>query len=126
MGYVNCEYYISNYNHLEDLDINDIQILLDEASNDIDILTFNRIRAKSFDKLTNYQKNIIQIVICELMEFHYNNKDFLTSIFNQYNVNGTGFNMNSSNYIIINGVPILKNTYKKLEQTGLTYRGGRY
>lgn len=126
MGYVSYEYYISKYNHLKDLDINDIQILLDEASNDIDILTFNRIRAKQFDNLTNYQKEKIQTVICELMEFHYNNKDFLTSIFNQYNVNGTGFDMNNSNYIILNGVPILKNTYKKLEQTGLTYRGGRY
>lgn len=126
MGYVSYEYYISKYNHLKDLDINDIQILLDEASNDIDILTFNRIRAKQFYNLTNYQKEKIQTVICELMEFHYNNKDFLTSIFNQYNVNGTGFDMNNSNYIILNGVPILKNTYKKLEQTGLTYRGGRY
>lgn len=126
MGYVSYEYYISKYNHLKDLDINDIQILLDEASNDIDILTFNRIRAKQFDNLTDYQKEKIQTVICELMEFHYNNKDFLTSIFNQYNVNGTGFDMNNSNYIILNGVPILKNTYKKLEQTGLTYRGGRY
>ena len=126
MGYVSYEYYISKYNHLKDLDINDIQILLDEASNDIDSLTFNRIRAKQFDNLTDYQKEKIQTVICELMEFHYNNKDFLTSIFNQYNVNGTGFDMNNSNYIILNGVPILKNTYKKLEQTGLTYRGGRY
>ena len=126
MGYVSYEYYISKYNHLKDLDINDIQILLDEASNDIDILTFNRIRAKQFDNLTTYQKEKVQRVICELMEFHYNNKDFLTSIFNQYNVNGTGFDMNNSNYIILNGVPILKNTYKKLEQTGLTYRGGRY
>lgn len=125
MGYIDAEYYISNYNHLE-LDVEEIQMLLDEASNDIDILTFNRIRRIGFDSLTNYQIEKLQIVICELMEFHYNNKDFLTSIFNQYEVNGTGFNMNNNNYIIISGVPILKNTYKKLEQTGLTYRGGRY
>ena len=60
------------------------------------------------------------------MEFQYNNRDFLTSIFNQYKVNGTGYDMGNKNYIVIDGVPILKNTYKKLEQTGLTYRGGRY
>lgn len=125
MGYIDAEYYISNYNHLE-LDVEEIQMLLNEASNDIDILTFNRIRRIGFDGLTDYQKEKLQTVICELMEFHYNNKDFLTSIFNQYEVNGTGFNMNNGNYIIISGVPILKNTYKKLELTGLTYRGGRY
>lgn len=125
MGYVNSEYYISNYNHLEELDSDNIQILLDEASDDIDILTFNRIRTKGFDKLTDFQKNIIQKVICELMEFQYNNRDFFTTIFNQYEVNGTGFDMGNKNYIIIDGVSILKNTYKKLEQTGLTYRGGR-
>lgn len=125
MGYIDVEYYISHYNHLE-LDVEEIQMLLDEASNDIDILTFNRIRRIGFESLTNFQKEKLQTVICELMEFHYNNKDFLTSIFNQYEVNGTGFNLQNGNYIIISGVPILKNTYKKLEQTGLTYRGGRY
>ena len=124
--YVDIDYYIANYNHLEDLDIDIIEILLNEASNDIDILTFNRIKSRGFDNLSEFQKSQIKTVICELMEFQYNNRDFLTSIFNQYKVNGTGYDMGNKNYIVIDGVPILKNTYKKLEQTGLTYRGGRY
>lgn len=126
MGYVDKEYYIEHYNHLTELDEDTIQILLDEATNDIDILTFGRIRRIGYDKLTDFQKEKINTVICELTEFQYNNRDFLTNIFNEYKVNGTGFNMNNCNYVIISGVPILKNTYKKLELTGLTYRGGRY
>ena len=49
MGYVDSEYYITHYNHLTELDEDTIQILLDEAANDIDILTFGRIRKFGYD-----------------------------------------------------------------------------
>lgn len=126
MKYVSVDKYIEKYNHLEEIDNEIIQLLLDEACNDIDILTFNRIKAKGFENLSDFQKEQLFIVICELMEFQYNNRDFLTNVFSSYEVNGTSFDMGNKNYTIISGVPILRNIYKKLEQTGLTYRGGRY
>ena len=63
MGYVDSEYYITHYNHLTELDEDTIQILLDEAANDIDILTFGRIRKFGYDNLTDFQKEKINTVI---------------------------------------------------------------
>ena len=60
MGYVDSEYYITHYNHLTELDEDTIQILLDEAANDIDILTFGRIRKFGYDNFFKHANSKIK------------------------------------------------------------------
>lgn len=98
--------------------------LLRAASRQIDTLTFNRIIAKGFDKLTEFQQEIIKEVVCKQANFNYDNASALDSILDSYAINGvsmrfgTGFNVE-----LLEGVPIQKTTYSLLEQTGLCWRG---
>jgi len=100
--------------------------LLTEASRNIDTLTFNRIIAKGFDNLTEFQKDIIKQVVCEQADFLYENADALASVLDSYSINGvsmrfgTGFNVMTED-----GVPIHRSTYSLLEQTGLCCRLAR-
>lgn len=100
--------------------------MLTEASRNIDTLTFNRIVAKGFDNLTDFQKDIIKQVVCEQADFLYENADALASVLDSYSINGvsmrfgTGFNVMTED-----GVPILRSTYSLLEQTGLCCRLAR-
>lgn len=97
-----------------------------EASRNIDTLTFNRIVAKGFDNLTEFQQELIKEVCCKQTDFLYENKDAIASILNRYSINGvtmefgTGFNMT-----IENGLPIQNTVYSLLKQTGLCWRGAR-
>lgn len=99
---------------------------LKEASRNIDKLTFNRIVAKGFDNLTEFQQELIQEVVCKQADFLYSNADALTSVLDSYTINsvsmhfGTGFNVS-----IIDGVPMLGSVYSLLEQTGLCCRLAR-
>jgi hypothetical protein len=99
------------------------EALLD-ASRQIDSLTFNRIVAKGFDKLTPFQQEIIKEVVCKHADFLYENADAIASILDSYSINGvsmkfgTGFNVKMEN-----GLPIQSTVYSLLKQTGLCWRG---
>ena len=99
---------------------------LRDASRQVDTLTFNRIVAKGFDKLTPFQQEIIKEVVCKHAEFLYENADAISSILDSYAINGvsmkfgTGFNVRMEG-----GLPILSTVYSLLEQTGLCWRGAR-
>ena len=97
---------------------------LHEASRNVDTLTFNRIVAIGFDKLTQFQQDIVKEVVCKQAEFLYENQDAIASILDSYSINsvsmkfGSGFNVNVSE-----GVPIQNNVYSILKQSGLCWRG---
>lgn len=98
--------------------------MLTEASRNVDTLTFNRIVARGFDNLTDFQKEIVQEVVCKQAEFLYSNSDAIESILSKYAINsvsmefGSGFNVD-----VAEGVPIQKTVYSLLKQTGLCWRG---
>lgn len=99
---------------------------LTDASRNIDTLTFNRIVAKGFDNLTEFQKEIIKECTCKQADFLYENKDAIDSVFDTYSINsvtmkfGTGFA-----FMTDDGVPILTSVYAILKQTGLCCRLAR-
>ena len=101
-------------------------VTLREASRQIDTLTFNRIVAIGFDKLTEFQQEVIKECVCKHANFLYENSDALSSIVDAYSINsvsmkfGTGFGV-----AMENGMPILKTVYSLLEQTGLCCRLAR-
>ena len=94
------------------------------ASRHIDILTFNRIIARGFDNLTEFQQDIIKTVCFDMTNFEYENEDLLNSVFQSYSINGVSMQFgNNMNVSVIGGVAVKNDTYNLLMQTGLCYRG---
>ena len=97
-----------------------------DASRNIDTLTFNRIVAKGFDNLTEFQQEIIKECVCKQADFLYENADAINSVFDTYSINsvtmkfGTGFALTTED-----GVPVLTSVYSILKQTGLCCRLAR-
>ena len=104
----------------------DIGKFLIDASRNIDTLTFNRIVAKGFDNLTEFQQGIIKECVCKQADFLYENADAINSVFDTYSINsvtmkfGTGFA-----FMTDDGVPVLTSVYSLLKQTGLCCRLAR-
>ncbi len=113
----NQEYTSMGYN---DIPSADRSKFLKDASRNIDTLTFNRIVAKGFDNLTDFQKELVKECVCKQAEFLYDNADAISSVFDTYSINsvtmkfGTGFSVE-----LIDGVPVLTSVYSLLKQTGL-------
>jgi hypothetical protein len=104
----------------------DLERYLVEASRNIDKLTFNRIVARGFENLTEFQQELIREVVCKQADFLFSNADALSSVLDSYTINsvsmhfGTGFNTK-----IVDGVPTLGTILSLLEQTGLCCRIAR-
>lgn len=117
--YVDEMYYKENY--LGILDTEDLAKRLKEASQQVDMLTFNRIRGKGFDNLTSFQQSVIKEVICQHVDFVYENQDMIDSVLQSYSINGVSMSFGQSwNIEVMNGVAMKRSTYELLKQTGLT------
>lgn len=117
--YVDETYYKENY--LGTLDTEDLAKRLKEASQQVDMLTFNRIRGKGFDNLTSFQQSVIREVICQHVDFVYENQDMIDSVLQSYSINGVSMSFGQSwNIEVMNGVAMKRSTYELLKQTGLT------
>lgn len=117
------EYYMKGG---KNIDGDNIKRFLISASRHIDTLTFNKIAAKGFENLTEFQQEIIKQVCFDMADFEYENEDLLNSVLQSYSVNGVSMQFGSSwNIAIINGVAVKQDTYNLLGQTGLCYRGLR-
>lgn len=116
-SYVTVEEYKKNYNDIPD---DSIEKSLKKASRHIDTLTFNRIQGIGFDNLTEFQKEIIKEVTCELANFEYENEDVITSVLSSYSINGVSMAFGDSwNIEVFKGVAIPTELYETLSQTGL-------
>lgn len=97
-----------------------IQRLLVQASRHIDTLTYNRIVGQGFDNLTEFQKSVIQEVVCRQAEFEYENADEISSILSSYSINGVSAQFGSSwNVFTDRGIAMKRDDYALLCQTGL-------
>ena len=116
-SYVTVEEYKKNYNDIPD---DSIEKSFKKASRHIDTLTFNRIQGIGFDNLTEFQKEIIKEVTCELANFEYENEDVITSVLSSYSINGVSMAFGDSwNVKVFKGVVIPTELYETLSQTGL-------
>ena len=93
--------------------------ILHNASRQIDSLTFNRIVGKGFDNLTDFQQEIITDSCCKLADFLNDNADLLGSAFSSYSVNGVSMSFGGMAVTVINGVPVSREIYSLLCQSGL-------
>lgn len=120
--YLSEEEYLNNGGLIEE----NIEKYLISASRHIDSLTFNRIVAKGFENLTEFQQEIIKTVCFDMANFECENEDLINSVLQSYSINGVSMQFGSSwNIAVVNGVAIRRDTYNLLMQTGLCYRGLR-
>lgn len=117
--YATERYYESNYGGSL-ISEDSLRRFLMQASRHIDTLTYNRIVGQGFDNLTEFQKNVIQEVVCRQAEFEYENADEISSILSSYSINGVSARFgNSWNVFIDRGVAMKRDDYALLCQTGL-------
>ena len=120
--YLSEEEYLNNGGLIEE----NAEKYLISASRHIDSLTFNRIVAKGFENLTEFQQGIIKTVCFDMANFECENEDLINSVLQSYSINGVSMQFGSSwNIAVVNGVAIRRDTYNLLMQTGLCYRGVR-
>lgn len=96
---------------------------LAEAECNINSLTFNRITAKGFENLTDFQKDIVRK--CTVWQADYNAaySDTLASPLSSYGINGVSMGFDKSKVVFQSGVYTSPEIYSTLIQTGLCFRG---
>lgn len=100
--------------------------MLRQASRHIDSLTYNRIVGRGFSSLTQFQRDIIQDVVCQQADFETENADEINSILSSYSINGVSAQFGSSwNVFTDKGVAMKRDLYALLCQTGLCCRLAR-
>lgn len=96
-----------------------IEKYLHRASRNIDTLTYNRIIALGFEKLTEFQRDIVKESCCLFADFIFENFETLNCALNSYSVNGVSMSFGGITMAVINGVPISRDIYSLLGQSGL-------
>ena len=99
---------------------------LKQASRHIDTLTYNRIVGQGISSLTMFQQEIIREVCARQAEFEYQNRDIFDMIMQGYSINGVSMQFGASwNVTTQKGVPMRRDVYEQLSQTGLCCRLAR-
>lgn len=112
-------YYIDIY-HGTAIPGDDILRYLIQASRHIDTLTYNRIVGRGIGALTPFQQGIIREVCCQQAEFEYQNRDIFDMILQGYSINGVSMQFGDAwNVTTKGGVPMRRDVYEQLAQTGL-------
>lgn len=118
-AYVTESYYINTYGG-RTVPEEDLRSALHQTSRHIDSLTYNRIAGRGFDNLTDFQKEIIQEVVCLQADFECENADEINTILSSYSINGVSASFGSSwNVFMDKGIAMKRDVYALLCQTGL-------
>lgn len=119
--YVSPEYYRGVYKGSKVPD-EDLEKALRQASRHIDSLTFNRIAGQP-ECLSEKQKEIVQEFACKQADFEWENQDIFDMVLRGYSINGVSIQFGESwNVTVQKGIPVRRDDYDTLCQTGLCSR----
>ena len=117
MAYVDASYYANVYDGKNEI------MNFDAVSRKIDTLTFNRIRQRGFENLTEFQKDTVRDCCCKLADFEYENEGLVSGGISGYSINGVSVSLDKGWGVIqVNGIIIPPHIYEELKQTGLCWR----
>jgi len=119
IAYVDYEYYRDTYKGT--LEENVAIKLLEEASDQVDRLTYGRIRARGFNNLTEYQQEMVKKAVCYQVDFINSYGDYLSTPLSGYSVGDVSLSFSQENQGA-GGIMADKKTLNYLSQTGLTVR----
>lgn len=120
MAYVDYEYYAKTFGGTI-LDEITAKKLLEEASDQVDRLTYGRIRKRGFENLTEYQQEMIKKAVCHQAEFIYNYGEYLNSPLSGFSIGDVSLSFGKENQGP-GGIIADKKTLDYLAQTGLSTR----
>lgn len=119
IAYVDYEYYRDTYKGT--LEENVAIKLLEEASDQVDRLTYGRIRARGFNNLTEYQQEMVKKAVCYQVDFINSYGDYLSTPLSGYSVGDVSLSFSQENQGA-GGIMADKKALNYLSQTGLTVR----
>lgn len=96
---------------------------LEAAQGDVDGMTYNRICAIGFDRLTAFQRKMIKHAVCEQARFRCMYADLLESPLQSYSINGVSMQFGGTGLVEYGGVKTTAHAAGLLRQTGLCYTG---
>lgn len=121
--YADVDYYQNIYLGEAFQDPDEARRYLTQASRHIDSLTYNRIMGRGISGLTSFQRELVQEICCKQAEFEYQNKDIFEMILSGYSINGVSMQFGESwNVTTQKGIPMRRDVYEQLCQTGLCCR----
>ncbi|MFV0394668.1 MAG: hypothetical protein ACK5LC_09775 [Coprobacillaceae bacterium] len=94
----------------------EIEKRLQDSQDDIDSLTFNRIVAKGFMNLTEFQKSKVQRAMCQQAEFLYTNSAFINLPVASFSAGSVSMSLK---VLEIGGIKTEDKVLNLLNQTGL-------
>lgn len=119
MAYVDINYYKETYKG--SLDEDTAGKFLEEASDQVDRLTYGRIRAKKFENLTEYQQEMIKKAVCYQADFINSYGEYLNMPIGGFSAGDISLSFDKDNQGA-GGIVADKKTLDYLSQTGLTVR----
>nr|DAE50720.1 MAG TPA: Head Tail Connector Protein [Bacteriophage sp.] len=123
--YVTADYYTSVYKG-SIVPEQDLEKALRQASRHVDSLTYNRIVGQGFSSLTEFQRDVIQEVVCQQADFETENADEISTVLSGYSINSVSAKFGSSwNVFVEKGIAMKRDVYALLSQTGLCCRLAR-
>lgn len=128
--YVTSDYYYNSFNGKQ-LPLEDVDRLLQEASEKIDSITYNRIVRIGFDKLTTFQKEKVQKAVCYQAEYimfnGFNDEDKETiESYNVLDISVNVKNKDESEKTQAEKECMSEKAYDLISKTGLSSKGFRY
>ena len=123
--YVTADYYTSVYKG-SIVPEQDLEKALRQASRHVDSLTYIRIVGQGFSSLTEFQRDVIQEVVCQQADFETENADEISTVLSGYSINSVSAQFGSSwNVFVEKGIAMKRDVYALLSQTGLCCRLAR-
>lgn len=119
LSYVDYEYYKNTFKG--SLDEKIASRLLEEASDQVDRLTYGRIRRMDFENLTEYQQEMIKKAVCYQAEFINNYGEYLNMPISGFSAGDISLSFDKDNQGA-GGIVADKKTLDYLAQTGLSTR----
>lgn len=104
---------------------NQTERLIRQASDQIDVLTFQRIKAIGFDRLYELQQELIKKVCAGQTAFLSEYGDMLASPLSSYSIGNVSMSWDASKVVQIRGVTMPTDLWSALLQTGLCDRALR-
>lgn len=125
-AYATPEYYSDIYSGGTIPAGDELERYLRNASRHIDTLTYNRIVGRGISSLTAFQQDVIREAVCQQADFEYQNREIFDMILQGYSINGVSMQFGESwNVMIQKGIPVKRDIYELLCQTGLCCRLAR-
>ncbi|MCI2047461.1 MAG: hypothetical protein LKJ90_07070 [Faecalibacterium sp.] len=86
-------------------------------------MTFHRIPKSGFEKLTEFQQNMVELAVCEQAHFCTSYGEFLNSPLASYGINGVSMAFKEDAVKTYSGVQTTEKVHSLLIQSGLAWPG---